>query len=629
MPSIRLTGDIAHIMEGTRAQAADLNLTLAEDGFPVAVTIRKGPLEVLTEAESGAIFCGSRAEFFRGLTMLAARFDERPFRVRETPSLDLLGAMLDCSRNAVPTMAAAKTFLRRLSRMGYNAVLLYTEDTYEVAGRPYFGYLRGRFSQAELRELDQYADALGIEMIPCIQTLGHMARALRWPCMEDVRDTDDVLLLDEEKTYALIEEMIVAASRPFATRRIHIGMDEAYGLGRGKYMDRHGYVPQSELMQKHLARISNILKKHGLHAMMWSDMYFHMAQPGSTAAYPAGCTLSEAIVAAAPKDIDLVYWDYYTEDGALARHLFAEHARFSADTLFAGGVYTWNGPVPDYDKAEATTRVLMTACREAGVRQAFATMWGDDGAECSPLLGGLLGLQLFAEIAYNGGRDDDALDARFEACTGCPAQPFRALGAFNRIGLDARPGDVMNPVKQLLYEDPLMPLFEADFAGLEPEAHYRVLAARYARYAEENPAFADFFGFYAQIGRAMAAKCAYRAAAAPAVRRGDRRAAEKDVLPLCDACIEEMRALARCWRALWMNSLRPFGFEVIDIRLSAQIGRLETARERIGAFAQGRLDDIPELTEEKLPYLKRADGTLANLNIWSACVSPTNVSWSF
>ena len=92
MPSIRLTGDIAHIMEGTRAQAADLNLTLAEDGFPVAVTIRKGPLEVLTEAESGAIFCGSRAEFFRGLTMLAARFDERPFRVRETPSLDLLGA---------------------------------------------------------------------------------------------------------------------------------------------------------------------------------------------------------------------------------------------------------------------------------------------------------------------------------------------------------------------------------------------------------------------------------------------------------------------------------------------------------------------------------------------------------
>ena len=75
MPSIRLTGDIAHIMEGTRAQAADLNLTLAEDGFPVAVTIRKGPLEVLTEAESGAIFCGSRAEF---LTSAPSACGKRP-----------------------------------------------------------------------------------------------------------------------------------------------------------------------------------------------------------------------------------------------------------------------------------------------------------------------------------------------------------------------------------------------------------------------------------------------------------------------------------------------------------------------------------------------------------------------
>ena len=34
------------------------------------------------------------------------------------------------------------------------------------------------------------------------------------------------------------------------------------------------------------------------------------------------------------------------------------------------------------------------------------------------------------------------------------------------------------------------------------------------------------------------------------MRKGDRRAAEKDVLPLCDACIEEMRALALLARAV-------------------------------------------------------------------------------
>ena len=45
-----------------------------------------------------------------------------------------------------------------------------------------------------------------------------------------------------------------------------------------------------------------------------------------------------------------------------------------------------------------------------------------------------------------------------------------------------------------------------------------------------------------------------------------------------------MRALARCWRALWMNSLRPFGFEVIDIRLSAQIGRLDLLLLPVGGY---------------------------------------------
>ena len=47
----------------------------------------------------------------------------------------------------------------------------------------FLGALLARFSQAELRELNQYADALGIEMIPCIQTLGHLNRALHWPAL--------------------------------------------------------------------------------------------------------------------------------------------------------------------------------------------------------------------------------------------------------------------------------------------------------------------------------------------------------------------------------------------------------------------------------------------------------------
>ena len=57
--------------------------------------------------------------------------------------------------------------------------MLYTEETYELPGEPHFGYLRGRYTADELREIDRVADRLGIEMIGCIQTLGHLGHLLR------------------------------------------------------------------------------------------------------------------------------------------------------------------------------------------------------------------------------------------------------------------------------------------------------------------------------------------------------------------------------------------------------------------------------------------------------------------
>ena len=48
-----------------------------------------------------------------------------------------------------------KFMMRKMALMGQNAFMLYTEDTYEIEGRPYFGYMRGRYTKDELRELDR------------------------------------------------------------------------------------------------------------------------------------------------------------------------------------------------------------------------------------------------------------------------------------------------------------------------------------------------------------------------------------------------------------------------------------------------------------------------------------------
>ena len=140
----------------------------------------------------------------------------------------MLGVMLDCSRNAVMTADSVKKYVKIIAKMGYDTLMLYTEDTFEVDNEPLFGYLRGRYSKAELKEIDKFCIDNGIELVPCIQTLAHLNCMFKWREYDEMRDCDDIVLIDEPRTYRLIENIMSTVAECFTSRRIHIGMDEAY-----------------------------------------------------------------------------------------------------------------------------------------------------------------------------------------------------------------------------------------------------------------------------------------------------------------------------------------------------------------------------------------------------------------
>ena len=110
-----------------------------------------------------------------------------------------LGVMIDMSRNAVMNIPALKEYLQLLKKMGYNSVMIYTEDTYEVEGEPFFGYMRGRYTIDEMKDMVEYADSKGVEMIPCIQTLAHLPRMFQWPVYNEINDIKDKQNKDVKK----------------------------------------------------------------------------------------------------------------------------------------------------------------------------------------------------------------------------------------------------------------------------------------------------------------------------------------------------------------------------------------------------------------------------------------------
>ena len=101
--------------------------------------------------------------------------------------------------NAVLRTDQMKDLLTRMALMGLNTLYLYMEDSFDVEEEPYFGYMRSRYSQAELRELDDFANAFGITIIPCVQTLAHLKDVLKWPVYRDVQENLDTLLVGDER----------------------------------------------------------------------------------------------------------------------------------------------------------------------------------------------------------------------------------------------------------------------------------------------------------------------------------------------------------------------------------------------------------------------------------------------
>ena len=378
---------------------------LAGDGVPVRWS--EAGVPGISWDGSRAQFSGAgEAQFFRGLGLLRERLagGTAPFEQTEAPVFRGLGASFDLSRNAVMTVDALKRMLCRMALMGYNEAYLYTEDTYVLPEYPFFGYQRGRYGAEDLRALDGWAAALGIELIPCIQTLGHLERFLHWESSAPLRDTPDVLLAGDEETYRLIEAMLRRCRACYRTKKIHLGMDEAMNLGLGGYLKKNGYHESFDIMLRHVERVGALARKHGFEPMMWSDMYFRCASPNDDY-YEDDIEIPQTVIDAAPADMTLVYWDYYHDDEAFYDRYIRLHQKFAAPLRFAGGMWTWLGPAVDYDVFFKKAEPALRACLGNGVTDVMITTWGDDGGETSPQAM-LLGLQAWAEPARarTGGR---------------------------------------------------------------------------------------------------------------------------------------------------------------------------------------------------------------------------------
>lgn len=508
--------------------------------------------------------------------------------LHQTRHIASCGMMLDMSRGGVMTVEAVKGMIDAHAALGLNLMMLYTEDTYTVPEAPYLGYLRGRYTEKELREMDDYAAESGVELVPCVQTLAHLEQFLQWDVNRDIKDNDCVLMIDEPKTYAWIRAALTALRRCFRTNRIHIGMDEAHGVGLGEYYQKHGAVNRFELLNRHLNRVVDICKELGFKPIMWSDMFYRLGSKNNDY-YDTDAVVPESAIAQIP-DVALCYWDYYHTDEQFYAGMLEGHRKMGKEVVFAGGIWTWSGILPHVRKTNATMYPALRACLKAGIGTVLATLWGDDGCETDYRLA-LNQLPIYSEHVWLG---EDCTRAEVERMgerlTGLSEACFNAMGAFYADDEDHRPG------KGLFYCDPLYPLTE----GLWDLTGYREGLEEGIKTLERH--LDDSRCEYAWLAMRIALeKLNWVNELRPAYLRGDKAV----VLTMANEKLPAMRELyvkmMSVWREQWESGRKRNGWETICARLGAVIARLDDVQRILLRWADGTIECVEELDETPLP----------------------------
>ncbi len=619
-------GELASLQAGIELLAPELGFELSEGGYTFTVKQLAEPtLSVSLHGNKGEIVYAERCQFFRalGLAVEQLREGNEEFTITEQPAFTMNGPMFDMSQgNAAFNINTLKGVLRKLAVMGLNTLMLYTEDNYEIQNHPYFGYMRPSYTEAQLKELDDYAFDLGVEMIPCIQALAHMPDALHWDCFKGIRDYDACLLVGKQETYDFLRDMFISASRPFRTKRIHIGMDEAWQLGRGQYLDEFGYRPTLDIMKEHLVRVMELVRELGLQPMMWDDMFFRAV---GVDYHDPDAVISEEAAKIVPEGMQCVYWDYYNREEETYLSLFPKHLAMDKKAIFAGGCWAWRGYALTWSKTLATTIPALRACRKLGMKEVFMTTWGDNGAECLANVN-LIGCQLFAELAYREDYDRDAFAKRFAFCTGGNLEDFENLELLdlNDWVKAQRPKDPSpyNTSKTMMWQDILTGLLDKNYEGAVLTPHYEALTAKLEQAIGRNAEFDGLFEVSHLAAKVLAIKADAGRNLLAAYAANDRNTLADYAKRLLPELLERVRALRLCHMKQWMTLYKPFGWDVMDMRYGFLLARIDSAIRTLNAYLNGEIDCVEELALERLYFDKPGP---RGLNMYGQFVSPNRI----
>ncbi len=491
--------------------------------------------------------------------------------IDDAPDFPRRGMLLDISRGKVPTLDDLRALVDRCCALKLNVLMLYIEHAFAFRRHPEIGAGCSPLCAEDLRALDRYAAERHVELVPNLQTLGHMERVLVQARYAPLAEGDArwTLAPAHPETYAFLGDLFDELLPNFRSPLTHINCDEPWDLGTGQskeLADLLGGVPQ--LLVHHVETLRRLLRDrhHRSETLIWAD--FVHAHPERIADF----------------DPSLIFCDWWYEGDWDAERVarFAEHGR---RFWVCGGTCSWNALFPRVDAALAAISSWADAGRRHGGEGLLLTEWGDFG-HYNLLGNSWFALAWAAQEAWSGPVPEAEFDRAFGAvffddATRAAARVYRELGACHDVGFGLANA---SPVAFLFFDDLREALF-CRAARAAPLAKSTRRAERVARLLRtERDRFATDALSYEELcyaadatlfslEKATVALPYLRWRAGEALTARARRATARRLRRLAD----RQRALGRTLRRLWHRRAAPSNFEVNAKRIRRSIAGLRHA----------------------------------------------------
>ena len=503
-----------------------------------------------------------------------------------------LAVFLECSTNSTPKMNTLKKYIDLVSSFGYTHMYLGLTDAYKMEGEPYFNFCRGGYTVEQLQEIDAYAEMKGIELRVNIQALGHLHYLRRHACYDALFDTWDSLMVGKEEVYEFIDKMLGTMSRAVKSRIIHIGMDEIFDLGLGRYLNEHEYADRRTLFMQHLERVMELARKYDYTCEIWADMLFYMAK-GSYFGHD-DAVVPQDLRECIPEGVRIVHWNY----GKQNKDVFAGQLKMlqviGGDISFAGAASKSFGLAPDNRNSIDTIEHQMKICKEVGVQRYIVTIWSDAGAHCSNFAV-LPTLFAAAEMARGVDRMDIDKD-RFKQLVGADYDDFLLLDRLNHPRDKEFTGGNTRCYWGF-YSDMFLGSYDMLLDPTSNEA-YADLAMEYA--TVKSGEYQMMFDNYTLYSKVLSRKMNLGVQIREAYRQKDRQLLEQYANVEIPKMIEDMRNFTEHYDKWWLSENMAFGLEVHHLYNGGQIERWKyVAKQILHHLETGEL--IEELERDYLP----------------------------